>query len=80
MSEATALYCRVSTTDQDLSRQRQLTADYATDQLGAESADIEIFIDKQSGMNTDRDGYRKLMAAIEDGTIEQDVAYLTVGA
>ncbi|WP_330631408.1 recombinase family protein [Halocatena halophila] len=39
-----------------------------------EPAEIEMFIDKQSGTNTDRDGYRELMVAIEDGEIDQVVA------
>ncbi len=70
----TALYCRVSTADQDLSRQRQITSEYATDRLGVEPADIELYLDKQTGTNTDREGYRELMAAIEDGEIEQVIA------
>ncbi len=74
VSQTTALYCRVSTADQDLSRQRQLTSEYATDSLGVEPAEIEMFVDKQSGTNTDRDGYRDLMAAIEDGEISQVIA------
>ncbi len=74
MGETTALYCRVSTADQDLSRQRQLTSEYATDRLGVEPAEIEMFVDKQSGTNTDRDGYRELMAAIEAGEISQVIA------
>ncbi len=74
MSETTALYCRVSTADQDLSCQRQLTSEYATDRLGVEPAEIEMFVDKQSGTNTDREGYRDLMTAIEDGEISQVIA------
>jgi DNA invertase Pin-like site-specific DNA recombinase len=74
MTGITALYCRVSTADQDLSRQRQITSEYATDRLGVEPAEIEMFVDKQSGTNTDREGYRELMAAIEDGEIEQVIA------
>lgn len=49
MSETTALYCRVSTADQDLSRQRQLTSEYATNRLGVEPAEIKVFVDKQTG-------------------------------
>ncbi|WP_248911096.1 recombinase family protein [Halocatena marina] len=74
MTGTTALYCRVSTADQDLSRQRQITSEYATDRLGVEPAEIEMFVDKQSGTNTDRDGYRDLMSAIEDGEISQVIA------
>ncbi len=39
-----------------------------------EPTDIEMFVDKQSGTNTDRDGYRELMTAIEAGEIDQVVA------
>ncbi|UPM44863.1 recombinase family protein [Halocatena salina] len=74
MSETTALYCRVSTADQDLSRQRQITSEYATDRLGVEPAEIELYLDKQTGTNTDRDGYRDLMNDIENGEIRQVIA------
>jgi DNA invertase Pin-like site-specific DNA recombinase len=74
MSGTTALYCRVSTADQSLSRQRQLTSEYATDRLGVEPADIEVFVDKQSGTSTDRDGYRKLMEAVESGHVERVIS------
>jgi DNA invertase Pin-like site-specific DNA recombinase len=74
MSGTTALYCRVSTADQSLSRQRQLTSEYATDRLGIEPANIEVFVDKQSGTSTDRDGYRELMEAVESGHVERVVA------
>lgn len=53
---------------------REPASEYATDHLGVEAADIELFVDKQSGTNPDRDGCRKLMAAIEDGAIDQVVA------
>lgn len=71
VSGITAFYCRVSTTDQDLARQRQLTSEYATEQLGVEPSDIELYLDKQTGTDTDRDGYRALMTGIEAGEIEQ---------
>jgi DNA invertase Pin-like site-specific DNA recombinase len=74
MSGITALYCRVSTADQDLARQRQLTGEYATNQLGVAPADIELYLDKQTGTNTDRDGYSDLMADIEAGEIERVIA------
>ena len=52
-----ALYVRVSTADQSLDRQRQLTYDYATDRLGVEPSSIQVYTDKRSGTNTDRSGY-----------------------
>ncbi|MGN8216560.1 recombinase family protein [Halococcus salifodinae] len=74
MTGTTALYCRVSTTDQNLARQRQRTSEYATDTLGIEPSSIEVYSDKQTGTDTDRDGYRDLMRAIESGEIERVVA------
>ncbi|WP_256686122.1 recombinase family protein [Halococcus qingdaonensis] len=74
MTPKTALYCRVSTTDQNLARQRQRTSEYATDRLGVEPSVIEVYSDKQTGTDTDRDGYRELMEAIEDGDVERVIA------
>ena len=74
MTEKTALYCRVSTDDQSLARQRQRTSEYATDRLGIEPAAIEVYTDKQTGTDTDRDGYRKLMEAVERGDVERVIA------
>ena len=51
--ETVALYIRVSTAEQSLDRQRQLTYDYATDRLGVEPTSIQIYTDKRSGTNTD---------------------------
>ena len=66
----TALYCRVSTEDQSLSRQRQLTSEYA-ERLGVPVSAIELYLDKQTGTDTDRDGYRRLMEDVENGEIER---------
>ncbi|RJT07607.1 recombinase family protein [Halococcus sp. IIIV-5B] len=74
MTEKTALYCRVSTEDQSLARQRQRTSEYATDRLGIEPAAIEVYTDKQTGTDTDRDGYRELIEAVEAGDVERVVA------
>src|SRR5699024_2401920 len=71
MTEKTALYCRVSTTDQNLARQRRRTSKYATDHLGIEPAAIEVYSDKQTGTDTDRDGYRELMEAVENGEVKR---------
>jgi len=71
MTATTALYCRVSTTDQNLARQRQRTSEYATDALGIEPSAIEVYSDKQTGTDTDRDGYRDLMEAVESGEVER---------
>ncbi|EMA48135.1 resolvase [Halococcus morrhuae DSM 1307] len=74
MTGKTVLYCRVSTTDQSLARQRQRTSEYATDRLGIEPSFIELYSDKQTGTDTDRDGYRDLMEAVEAGEVERVIA------
>lgn len=71
--ETIALYVRVSTEDQSLDRQRQLTYDYATDRLSVSPAAIEVYTDKRSGTNTDRSGYADLMADLEAGEIDRVV-------
>ncbi len=36
---------------------RQLTSEYATNRLGVGPAEIELFVNKQTGSDTDREGY-----------------------
>lgn len=74
MPAKTALYCRVSTADQSLTRQRKRTCEYATNRLGVEPTAIYVYSDKQTGTDTDRDGYRDLMEAVEAGDVERVVA------
>ena len=68
-----ALYVRVSTAEQSLARQRQLTYDYATDRLGVAPSSIQVYTDKRSGTNTDRSGYADLMADLTGGSIDRVV-------
>lgn len=68
-----ATYIRVSTADQNLDRQLETTSDYAQDRLDAELAEIETYRDKSTGTNTDRSGYRELMADVEAGEIDHVV-------
>jgi len=63
-------YCRVSTEDQSLDRQKSATAEYAQERLSADLVDIQTYQDKSTGTNTSRDGYREMMAAVEAGEIE----------
>ena len=63
----------MSTSDQSLARQRQQTSEYATDQLGIEPAMIDVYSDKQTGTNTDRDGYGEMIEAVENGEVERVV-------
>ena len=71
--ETVALYIRVSTEDQSLDRQRELTWDYATDRLGVPASAIEVYTDKRSGTNTARSGYADLMADLEADDVDRVV-------
>lgn len=71
--ETVALYCRVNTDEQNLDRQRELTYEYATERLGVFPSAIKVYIDKGTGTNTDRRGYRDLMAGLEAGDIDRVV-------
>jgi DNA invertase Pin-like site-specific DNA recombinase len=77
----TALYCRVSTSDQDLSP-TPLTGEYATDRLGVEPAAIEVSLDKQTDTDADHNGYQELTEALETAVGElhsSSVARIEVG-
>lgn len=71
----TDCYCRVSTTDQNLERQLSSTTDYASDDLEGEPAEIDVYRDKSSGTNTQRDGYRDLMDDVEADIIDTVVVH-----
>jgi len=63
---AVACYCRVSTGDQSLDRQREETWEYALAKLDAKPAEIEIITDKSTGTDTDRPGFDEMMARVRD--------------
>ena len=65
-----ACYCRVSTEEQSLDRQRDATAEYATTNFDVELGEIEFYRDKSTGTDTERDGYQKMMADVEDGQLD----------
>lgn len=67
-------YCRVSTEDQNLDRQKQAIADYAEHEFDAALADITIYQDKSTGTNTKRDGYKQMINAVETGDIDAVIA------
>lgn len=71
--ETVALYCRVSTDEQNLDRKRELTYEYATERLGIPSSAIEVYIDKGTETNTDRRGYADLMAGLEASDVDRIV-------
>jgi len=64
-----ACYCRVSTEDQNLDRQVERTAEYATDRLGADLGDVRRYQDKSTGTNIERSGYQTMMGDAEAGEL-----------
>lgn len=70
-----ACYVRVSTAEQNLERQLQSTSEYATDDLGADLSEIDTYRDKSTGTNTERSGYREMMAAVDAGDVEAVVVH-----
>lgn len=70
-----ACYVRVSTEDQNLDRQLNRTSDYAQESLGADLDSIKAYRDKSTGTNTDRSGYRDMMADAEAGEIDAVVVH-----
>jgi len=69
----TVIYARVSTDDQDVEHQKENLWEYATNGLGVDPGEIEVFTDKATGTNTDRSGYRKTLDAIREGEAKQVV-------
>ena len=70
-----AAYVRVSTADQNLSRQLESTHDYAVDELGVEPTAIEVYRDKSTGTNVERSGYQQLISDAEDGHLDAVVVH-----
>lgn len=70
-----ACYCRVSTADQNLERQVTSVREYATEEIGADPGDLELFKDKTTGTNTNRKRYREMMDAVEAGDVETVVVH-----
>lgn len=70
-------YVRVSTGDQNLDRQLTSTSEYAQDELGTDLAEIVTYRDKSTGTDTDRSGYRDLMADVDAGEIDAVVVHDT---
>jgi DNA invertase Pin-like site-specific DNA recombinase len=70
-----ACYCRVSTEEQNLDRQLSSTSEYAEREFGVDVDALDIYRDKSTGTDTDRSGYRAMMAAAEDGAIEAVVVH-----
>jgi len=65
-----ACYCRVSTDDQSLDRQRESTAAYAEHNFDVDLADLVFYTDKSTGTDTDRSGYHDLLDDLDANDIE----------
>lgn len=63
-----AKYHRVSTDNQSLARQTSATSKYVTEEFP--EADVEPFDDADTGTDTDRQDYQRLMEAVEEGEID----------
>jgi len=64
-----ACYVRVSTQEQSLDRQVTACREYAVSQLAAEPGDLMMYRDKDTGTDTSRDGYEKLLTAAGSGEV-----------
>lgn len=62
-----ACYCRVSTQDQNLDRQKEATTGYAQKHLETALADTKVYTDKSTGTDTERSDYQQLLADVEEG-------------
>lgn len=63
-----ARYHRVSTEQQNLERQANATEKFVDEEFT--DPDVETIADADTGTNTDRDGYGRLMAAVENDEID----------
>jgi len=70
-----ACYVRVSTAQQNLDRQLIATQEYATDRLGVDPNDIEVYRDKSTGTDVSRDGYQRLIEDVDAGAVDAVVAH-----
>ncbi len=62
-----ACYCRVSTQDQNLDRQKEATTHYAQKHLETALADTKVYTDKSTGTNTERSDYQQLLDDVQEG-------------
>jgi len=67
---AIGCYCRVSTEEQSLARQREATAEYAQDEFGVNLGEIDFYEDRSTGTDTDRRDYQQMMADVEAGELD----------
>lgn len=69
----TACYVQVSTVDQNLDRQIESTTNYAQDEPDADLPNIDTYRDKSTGTDTERSGYKLLMADVKEGDVDADI-------
>lgn len=62
-------YCRVSTEDQSLDRQREKTAEYATDNFDVEAQGLQFYMDTSTGTDIARDGYHEMLEDVKGGEV-----------
>ncbi|WP_232688573.1 recombinase family protein [Halobacterium zhouii] len=72
-----AIYARVSTDEQSLSRQKEECYEYATERLGLAPSELEFYEDKATGTNTEREAYQELVTAVEGENVDTVVALET---
>lgn len=62
-----ACYCRVSTQEQNLDRQKEATTEYTQKHLETALADTKVYTDKSTGTDTERSDYQQLLKDVEQG-------------
>lgn len=67
MGESVIRYHRVSTHNQNLERQTSATEEYVAD--GFPDADVRTIADADTGTDTDRDGYERMMDRVKAGDV-----------
>jgi DNA invertase Pin-like site-specific DNA recombinase len=75
MTRQIGAYARVSTAEQNLDRQINGIAEYAQRELAADLPAIEVYRDKSTGTDVERDGYQQLLEDVENGEVDVVVVY-----
>lgn len=74
---SSAIYARVSTDEQSLSRQKEECFEYATTTLDLDPKGIKFFEDKATGTDTNREAYQQLISEVEGGHVQKVVVLET---
>lgn len=70
---STALYCRVSTEDQSIDRQKNEIWEYTIDRLDTDPSEIVVYEDTGTGTHTDRPGYQDMMHDVRADKLDRVV-------